>query len=224
MLTDTVGFIQKLPTNLVAAFRATLEEVNEADIIVHVCDISNGVWSKQFKAVIQVLQELGVTEKRIPIVTLWNKLDLISEGERALVQAQAQGNELTVAASAKTGVGMENFIATLEVALSSLLLPVEVMIPFSKGDLLSKIHELGASEFEEYRHDGCYVVAKVPEFLLNKLEPFYTEEFKAKRTQSRNVILENGGIDADEAANELAEIEWAALAKGRHSLSKHKIN
>jgi GTPase len=76
MLTDTVGFIQKLPTNLVAAFRATLEEVQEADVIVHVCDVSNPAWPKQHRAVLQVLRELGALDG-VPVVTLWNKLDAL---------------------------------------------------------------------------------------------------------------------------------------------------
>ncbi|CAM9561768.1 unnamed protein product, partial [Discosporangium mesarthrocarpum] len=113
MLTDTVGFIQKLPTNLVAAFRATLEEVAEADVVVHVLDVSSPSWKKQESAVLTVLEEMGVADK--PRVTMWNKIDLLQEDEQLRIYEEAtEDHALTVAASAKTGMGMDAFVGVLE--------------------------------------------------------------------------------------------------------------
>jgi GTP-binding protein HflX len=215
MVTDTVGFIQKLPTNLVAAFRATLEEAKEADVIVHVCDISNGAWQKQSKAALDVLGELGALDK--PVVTLWNKLDLIPEQERESIQvAAAMDGSLTVAASSLTGEGMEDFIAVLEDALALLLYPVEAVVPYSRGDLLSRIHELGACDVEEHLPEGTLIEGRVPAEILNRLEPYYTKGFVARRNQERQKQLVGR---KGETASQEEEIDWTAIAKGRHKLN-----
>ncbi|KAG5189676.1 P-loop containing nucleoside triphosphate hydrolase protein [Tribonema minus] len=219
MLTDTVGFIQKLPTNLVAAFRATLEEVSEADVIVHVCDFSNPAWQKQSKAVMQVLRDLDALDGgRVPVVTLWNKLDILPQSEREDVQLMAATeHDMTVAASARSGIGMDDFIAMLEVALGTLLEPVEAVVPYSKGDLLSRVHELGACDFEEYCEGGCFIKARVPDELVNRLEPYFTDDFKKAQTRAAALRLRKGDAAAAALATELDEAQWAAIAKGRHN-------
>ncbi|CAM9485500.1 unnamed protein product [Ectocarpus fasciculatus] len=114
MLTDTVGFIQKLPTNLVAAFRATLEEVVEADVIVHIVDVSSPSREKQESAVTGVLGEMKASDK--PRLTMWNKLDLLPEEEQEQIRVDAEEREeLTVTASAMTGEGLDDFVTCLEV-------------------------------------------------------------------------------------------------------------
>ena len=220
MFTDTVGFIQKLPTNLVAAFRATLEEVREADVIVHVCDVANTAWPKQHRAVLQVLDELGALEgNKVPIVTLWNKLDLVPENERNDIRLDAATtDELTVAASAATGEGMSDFIAKLEIALSKLLYPVEALVPYSCGQLISRIHELGACDVEEYTEQGCLIKARVPQELLQRLKPYYTENYRKLQKQHRDKQVALGGAAAANIISQDGEADWSQIAKGRHSL------
>lgn len=221
MLTDTVGFIQKLPTNLVAAFRGTLEEVAEADVIVHVCDRSNPAWAKQHRAVLKVLEELGALEGdngiKTPVVTLWNKLDLVPENEKEDIRIEAEtAQEPTCTASARTGEGMDDFIRSLEAALSQLLSPVEALIPFSAGGLLSRIHELGACDVEEYEEGGCFVQARVPDELYNRLEPYFTENFVKQVRRRRDLIASK---DPALASAMQGEEDWAKIAKKRHKIA-----
>jgi GTPase len=220
MFTDTVGFIQKLPTNLVAAFRATLEEVREADVIVHVCDVANTAWPKQHRAVLQVLDELGALEgNKVPIVTLWNKLDLVPENERNDIRLDAATtDELTVAASAVTGEGMTDFISKLEIALSKLLYPVEAVVPYNCGQLISRIHELGACDVEEYTEKGCLIKARVPQELLQRLKPYYTDDYRKLQKQHRDKQVALGGAAAANIISQDGAADWKDIAKGRHSL------
>jgi GTP-binding protein HflX len=132
LLTDTVGFIQKLPTQLIAAFRATLEEVREADVLVHVIDVSNPSWKKQEVAVLKVLEEIGVASDK-PIVRVLNKIDLLPDhGEEIKYEAALVPS--SVAVSSLTGDAMEDFVAYVEEALSDQLVPIEVEIPFTNGE------------------------------------------------------------------------------------------
>ncbi|CAM9953752.1 unnamed protein product [Ascophyllum nodosum] len=206
MLTDTVGFIQKLPTNLVAAFRATLEEarVVEADVIVHIVDVSSPSREKQESAVTHVLQEMGVADK--PRVTLWNKLDLLPEEEQERVMVGAGDRKgLTVSASAKTGQGLDDFITCLEEAICALLYKVEAVVPYSRGDLLSRVYELGACDEEEFTDAGTLIKARVPRELLNRLEPYFTAGFRKQ-------------FEVDEmadAGDDEGERNWKLIAKKR---------
>lgn len=203
LLTDTVGFIQALPTQLVAAFRATLQEVKEADVLVHVMDISNPVWSKQENAVLKVLAEMDVGDK--PIIRAWNKIDtpgLVAED----LKYEAAVEDLSVAISSMTGDGMEDFVAVMEEALSSLLEPIECIIPYSNGVEMNMVHEVGAVEVVDYREEGTYVIARVPKALANRLVPFYVND-ELEGDQSI--------IEADAAV--VDEIDWTALGRGRHA-------
>ena len=196
LFTDTVGFIQKLPTNLVAAFRATLEEVEVADLIVHVVDVSNpGLWRKQKRSVETTLAEMGMSSK--PVVTLWNKIDQTdpSTASRDRIQLAAARRRLTVAGSAKTGEGMEDLVNTLETALRELMISVEAEIPHTRGDLLSLVHTQGAIEAQEYTATGVHIFASVPTELANRLQEFRVDSH------------------GEEELSE--EAQWAALARGR---------
>lgn len=132
LLTDTVGFIQKLPTHLVAAFRASLEEVKEADVLIHIIDVSSPTWEKQEQAVQSVLAVMGAADK--PIVRVFNKIDLLDPDDAEYLKSQAALSHNSVAVSALHGDGMQDFVAVVEEALSDLLVPIEVEIPYSKGD------------------------------------------------------------------------------------------
>jgi GTP-binding protein HflX len=194
LLTDTVGFIQKLPTQLVAAFRATLEEVQEADVLVHVVDVANPCWVKQELAVRQVLAEIGASDK--PIVTVFNKIDLLGTEDADFLRYEAACKDMQVAVSSLTGEGLQDFVAVVEDALSSLLVPIEVEIPYSKGEDMNAIHEVGAIDTIEYRTSGTYVLGRVPKSLANRLAPYSIVN------QSKPALSD--GVD------------WTALGRGRH--------
>lgn len=201
LLTDTVGFIQKLPTNLVAAFRATLEEVREADVLIHVIDVSNPCWSKQEKSVRNVLADIGAANK--PTVRVLNKIDLLdpTEAEELRMQA-ALCDDYTVAVSALHGDGMQDFVAVAEEAMASLLVSIEVELPYSKGEELNVIHEQGNVEIVDYRPNGTYCRALVPQAVANRLEPY---SLIAKEEQAKPASSEPS-----------EEIDWAALGRKRH--------
>lgn len=198
LLTDTVGFIQKLPTNLVAAFRATLEEVQEADVLVHVIDVSNPSWEKQERAVNAVLADIGIDDK--PIVRVLNKIDLLDPEDAEYLKYESAFSDQTVAVSALYGDGLQDFVAVVEDALSELLIPIEMEIPYNKGDELNSIHEQGNVETIDYRPNGTYVVARVPASIANRLSE-YSLDKEAAHTEAKD-----GG-----------EIDWVAIGRGRHS-------
>jgi GTPase len=197
LLTDTVGFIQKLPTNLVAAFRATLEEVEEADVLVHVIDVSNPSWEKQERAVRAVLSDMNCGDK--PIVRVLNKVDLLDEDDAEYLKYEAAFADNTVVVSALYGDGMEDFIGAVEESLNDLLVPVELLLPYSKGQELSIIHDQGVVETIDYQTDGTYVLGRVPPAIANRLERYAV----AKDTSTAN--SENDGMD------------WTSVARGRHN-------
>jgi len=210
LFTDTVGFIQKLPTQLIAAFRATLEEVKEADVIVHVIDASNPNWEKQSTSVMRTLADLGVVDaadpaseyadgQAKPIVTLLNKMDRVSQKKLSPFLRLQHQRPLTVMASAKTGDGMLDFVLCVEDALRTLLSPIEVLIPFNKGELLNELHERGVCDSVTYLDSGVRVSGKAPLDLCQRLEPHSLLEVDLE-------VVEDDG-----------EEDWKALAKGRHS-------
>jgi GTP-binding protein HflX len=147
LLTDTVGFIQKLPTNLVAAFRATLEEISEADVLLHVCDVSNDAWRKQEAAVLKELSDMGLSDK--PLVTVWNKIDLIPERKEFVkYEAAKRGNGAAI--SSLTGEGIDSLTKALEDALSSKMESIGTIISYDHATLLNSIYNLGVLDEVPY--------------------------------------------------------------------------
>lgn len=179
LLTDTVGFIQKLPTHLVAAFRATLEEVQHADVLVHVLDVSNPTWQKQEQAVGEVLHDLGVPETT-PVVRVLNKMDKMPEDDdeyNYLVANDLYNNsENTVAISARYGDGLGDFVASLENAIASLLVAVKVLIPYSEGQQVAVLHEQGHVQVIDYRATGTYIEALAPGPVAQRLQEFAVKD------------------------------------------------
>ncbi|CAN6440980.1 unnamed protein product [Victoria cruziana] len=167
LLTDTVGFIQKLPTTLVAAFRATLEEISESSLLVHVVDISHPLAQQQTDAVSQILKELDVTS--IPKLTVWNKVDEVNNYEEIKLQAAKRGDVICI--SALTGEGLQEFCDAIQTKLKDSMVWVEALIPYDKGDLLSTIHEVGMVEKMDYKEEGTFVRAYVPLPLARSLTP-----------------------------------------------------
>ncbi|XP_051149758.1 uncharacterized protein LOC127264325 [Andrographis paniculata] len=167
LLTDTVGFIQKLPTTLVAAFRATLEEISESSLLVHVVDISHPMAEQQIEAVNKVLAELDTTS--IPQLIVWNKVDNVKHPEK--IKSVAEENSDVVCVSALTGEGLEDFCNAVQEKLKDMMVWVEALIPFEKGELLNTIHHVGMVEKTEYVESGALVRAHVPLRIARLLTP-----------------------------------------------------
>lgn len=156
LLTDTVGFIRKLPHHLVEAFRSTLEEAKYADYILHVVDASSPQMEKQMYIAYQTLDMLGVRDKKI--VTLFNKMDLLEEGE-ILRDFRA---DQTICISAKTGQGLEDVRMTLARLLREDKVLVEETFGYDRMQQLAVIRARGEILREEYTPDGVFVKALVP--------------------------------------------------------------
>ena len=159
ILSDTVGFISDLPTQLVAAFRATLEEVTAADIICHVRDISNPSAEAQKAQVLRVLTDLGVIDgeggqSSIPILEVWNKWDLLSQERAEELEPLVEGSEDIVRVSALTGAGVDELLEKLGEMLTAKALVQEVSIPASDGRRIAWLHAHGEVLSEEDAGEG----------------------------------------------------------------------
>lgn len=143
ILSDTVGFISDLPTQLVAAFRATLEEVVAADLILHVRDMANPDSGAQKSQVLEVLDDLGVDPNDRPILEVWNKWDLLNEERRAELEALAVTNDMVVPVSAETGYGIDGLVERIGVMLTGEAQLHEFVIPASDGQRLAWLHSHG---------------------------------------------------------------------------------
>ncbi|EOS45938.1 GTPase HflX [Lachnospiraceae bacterium JLR.KK009] len=163
LLTDTVGFIRKLPHHLIEAFRSTLEEAKYADIIIHVVDSSNPQREKQMYIVYETLRNLGVSGKKT--ITLFNKQDKLVENE-ILKDAYA---DKTLKISARTGEGMPQLLEALEEFLREDKQLLEGIFPYGKGSQVSQIRKYGELLEEDYRENGIYVKAFVPTELYHNL-------------------------------------------------------
>ena len=141
MLSDTVGFVADLPHDLVAAFRATLEEVVDADIILHVRDIANPDHAAQAQDVLTVLDELGVSSETTPIIEVWNKIDLLDEPGLALASAAPAGKVLaSMPVSALTGQGIDDLLNLVERSLGEQARTYHVHVPHSAGADIGWLH------------------------------------------------------------------------------------
>jgi GTPase len=158
LITDTVGFIQKLPHSLVAAFRATLEEIEEASLILHIVDASHTYASEQIEVVKRTLRdELNI--HGIPTVIVLNKIDQITgaEEKEALAELQAlYPNAITI--SARNGDGISKLLACVEARLSELLMPIIVRLPYTEGKLINRFHEVGIVEKETHLENEVEII------------------------------------------------------------------
>lgn len=160
LLTDTVGFIRKLPHHLIDAFKSTLEEAKYADFIIHVVDASNPQWDKQMHVVYDTLKDLGVTEKKI--ITLFNKCDCL-EGEEIFQDFRA---DHTLRISAKQGEGLEEFKELIGEVLREGKVLLKHTFPYEKAGEIQRIRKYGELLQEDYRENGIYVEAYVPPELM----------------------------------------------------------
>ncbi len=155
MLTDTVGFISKLPHHLIQAFRSTLEEAKYSDLILHVVDASNPNMDMQMYAVYETLNQLGIEDK--PIITVFNKMDCL-EGNVILKDLKA---ETTVCISAKKEQGLDRLLLAIEEQMKARQSYIELVLPYRETMLLSAIRTYGMLQEEQYREDGIYIKAYV---------------------------------------------------------------
>ena len=167
LLTDTVGFIEKLPHQLVEAFKATLEETVLADLILHVVDASAPEERRlaEMQAVDEVLEEIGAGEK--PRLLVFNKVDLLSEEER---QEAGLDHPEAVLISAQEGEGLAALHERIEAAFEETLAEVELLIPYSEGGRLHELHEVAGDLERTEREDGVLVHAKVPVAELHRFD------------------------------------------------------
>lgn len=163
LFTDTVGFIQKLPTELVAAFRATLEEISEADVLLHVVDITHPNASAQAKSVQETLVEIGAGD--IPVITAFNKVDILEDPDTAFETLDSFPHTYPI--SAMAGIGLDDLLAAIENALYETYMEVEVHIPYSEGQLLSLFHEKGQVRSVAHDENGAKISGSLPRRLIH---------------------------------------------------------
>jgi GTP-binding protein HflX len=180
LLTDTVGFIQKLPTTLVAAFRATLEEITEADLLLHVVDISHPNAMAQFQAVEQTLADIGAAH--IPVVTALNKVDRLKAPETA-AEIAAQYPR-AVAISALKSTSLPNLLAMIQGELYETYVPIQSWLPYQEGQLISIFHEAGQVERIEHGRGGVKIQGRIPGRLVAQFREFEKNQLPAEEEAS----------------------------------------
>jgi len=170
-LTDTVGFVRHLPHQLVEAFRSTLEEVGQADLIVHVVDGSDTDPFTQLVAVRQVLGEIDAQE--IPELVVINKVDVADpEVVDAVMRSEQRRGNRVVLVSARTGKGLAELVAALDELVPRVDVSIDVLLPFADGRLVARVHELGEVLTEEHTGTGTRIKANVPQRVANELAAY----------------------------------------------------
>ncbi len=173
LITDTVGFIQKLPTTLVAAFRATLEEIAEADLLLHVVDVTHPQALSQAQAVHETLKDIEADS--IPTIPVLNKIDRLNDPGQA--QRTLDAFPDAVAISALRGDGIEELLQTVKNKLFESYETLTVELPYSEGGLISLFHEEGHVEVVENQYEGVYIRGKLPVRYLTKYRKFIVDGF-----------------------------------------------
>lgn len=157
LLSDTVGFVQRLPHELVEAFRSTLDEAADVDLLLHVVDASEPDVEMHLRAVRAVLSEIGAQD--VPSVLAWNKTDLADSLE---VKRLIAAHDHSVAVAAANGEGLDELRTMIARRLRAIEPPIELMIPYERGDVLAAVHELGDVVVERHGHDGARLRAHLP--------------------------------------------------------------
>lgn len=190
LFTDTVGFIQKLPTALVAAFRATLEEIAEADLLLHVVDINHVNASAQAEAVQQTLMEIQADH--VPMVTVLNKIDKLNDPEKARQSLEMFSR--AVAISALKGEGINDLLSVVGRQLYETYQPISVRLPYQEGGLISMFHDYGQVERIEHQRSWVFIQGRLPGRLLAQYQLYTHWESEQEPGSDGNVI---DGIDPD---------------------------
>ncbi len=187
LLTDTVGFINNLPTTLIAAFRATLEEIEEASVLLHVLDITHPNAPEQAETVRMILEELGVADK--PTITALNKIDGLDTGTTpSEIRDDLNLPEDYVPISARDGTGLDVLLTRIEetVARSRNRVQLDVCIPYDRSELVNLFHRAGQVEVEEFGENGTRIVGMVPARVSSQFEPFIQSISTPSQAMSRD--------------------------------------
>ena len=158
LFTDTVGFIQKLPTTLVEAFHATLEEITESELLLHIVDISHPNALAQYQSVVATLKKIGA--EHVPVVTVLNKIDKLKDPLAAQVILEQYPQALAI--SAKDGSGIPELIQKVKEELYETFAPIKVFLPYQQGQLISLFHEAGQIERIEHLRGGVMIHGRIP--------------------------------------------------------------
>jgi GTP-binding protein HflX len=175
LLTDTVGFIQKLPTQVVAAFKATLEELGEADLLLHVVDVSHPRTREQMGAVHGVLRELALEDR--PALTVLNKVDRLGEADGFLRQMVSEGG---IPLSARQGTGTEALLGRIDAALRGTRLACRLRVPYERAGVLSALYARGRVVRRDDQPDGIWLDVEVPQALTGLVAPFRVEAVETR--------------------------------------------
>jgi GTPase len=177
LFTDTVGFIQKLPTTLVAAFRATLEEISQADLLLHVVDAAHPNARQQLQAVQETLAEINSQD--LPAVLAFNKMDqcpgALPDDIAGLVEDMQ-----AIPISALTGQGLPELAQRVEAELYAKLMPINVTIPYKAGQFIALFHEQGIVEHTEHLETGVLIAGRVPQRVVERFQPYVTKPKRKK--------------------------------------------
>ena len=171
-LTDTVGFVRKLPHDLVEAFKSTLEEVIYSDLLCHVVDASSEDVLEQIEAVEEVLAELGARDKETILVL--NKIDMADENKLNTIK-EAVNYEDIIEVSAKEEINLDKLLVLIEEKLPYSMIKSEFLIPYDKGDVVSFLHRHGRIFEEEYRENGTFMIVEADEETFNKTKEYSTK-------------------------------------------------
>jgi GTPase len=174
LISDTVGFIQKLPTQLIAAFHATLEEISEADLLVHIVDISHIDAIAQWRSVISTLKEIGAND--IPMLTVLNKADLLMNDDSHYKNVPEFRDAIVI--SAKTGENLANLLNLIKDELFETFIPLEISIPYKYGNLISMFHQLGKIDEIEHGIGEVRICGSIPGRLMADFERFKSRKKK----------------------------------------------
>ena len=169
ILTDTVGFIQRLPHQLIAAFKSTLEETLDADLLVHVIDVSHPLYKEQSEAVYRVLEEVGAQDK--PILSVFNKIDKLPEDSRLLEQLKAIPGSVCI--SAKKQIGLDVLLETITEHLKLKSVEVTMLIPYSDSGAAAKLFEAGTVLSQEYEGEGIRMTVRVNADEISRWEKYF---------------------------------------------------
>jgi len=170
LLTDTVGFIQKLPTTLIAAFRATLEEIAEADVLLIVVDASQPNVVSHIETVEETLAEIDVPP--IPRILVWNKMDRMVDTQ-TLPRLPANANYADeVAVSATTGEGLPRLVEAIDRTLAQALYRMQLRVPYERGDLVAELHDMATVQEQSHEEDGVHLTVRVPTSLYERFKPY----------------------------------------------------
>lgn len=168
IITDTVGFIQRLPHQLVAAFQSTLEEVVEADVLLHVIDVSHELYKEQSNAVYQVLNELGAKDKTI--ITVYNKIDKLPEGSGLPERLRREENAVCI--SAKSGVNLQELLELIAENLKLKSVEENFLVPYSDSAAVSKLHAAGTVLEQEYLAEGTLLKVRMEAEQVGEFEQY----------------------------------------------------